>query len=637
MTTITTRAGKGSPLTNNEVDANFTNLSNDNQPDVRPSLLLDFANSKTLDPRITFTRGSTATYWDGKTTTKAEENLFTHSQDIVAGKWNIIQLGVVDDQTAPDGTSTAQLFTPNTSSNYHYVYAGNSPTTTATSTFSVYAKNNGANYAFLRSNSSSGYCGVNFDLSNSGSAAVEGSGNIDSYSATDVGNGWYRLTVTFNKNLSSQTQLLINGDSSSVAEVWTGNGTDGIYFWGAQLEQRSSATAYTPTTSSPIVKYQPTLQTAASGEARFDHDPVTGESKGLLIEEARTNLIKCSSPEDTDTFGTNGWQDYYGFRAYRNTVVAPDGTQTAATVRAVSGGATTGASMYVNNPIVIPSTATYTYSVYLKKGGERPMNLVTVSVFGNGNASGSYQLKVDLTDGTVNTLQSGTAVIEDVGNGWYRCSITQSLSAGNKYPQVGSYGNATLGSTFLMWGAQMELGHGASSYIPTSGSTVTRSADDASIALTNEVSLQEATVYAEAATYRAYAAETAWCPVWQLNDGVSTANGVFDVRAFQQTYGSMAVVRGVGQSSFALLNDGQTVTNGEFYKYGLFWNQGSVSFYKNGAGIGASTNQYVNPVFDSLDIGWADRGGRRLDGHLKKLAVYPQALSHNTMLAMTEE
>ncbi len=41
-------------------------------PDVRPSLLLDFANSKTLDPRITFTRGSTATYWDGHTTTKAE-------------------------------------------------------------------------------------------------------------------------------------------------------------------------------------------------------------------------------------------------------------------------------------------------------------------------------------------------------------------------------------------------------------------------------------------------------------------------------------------------------------------------------------------------------------------------------------
>ena len=57
-------------------------------PDIRPSLLLDFANSKTLDPRITFTRGSTATYWDGKTTAKAEENLFSKSQEFDHAYWN---------------------------------------------------------------------------------------------------------------------------------------------------------------------------------------------------------------------------------------------------------------------------------------------------------------------------------------------------------------------------------------------------------------------------------------------------------------------------------------------------------------------------------------------------------------------
>ena len=57
-------------------------LNNESLPDIRPSLLLDFANSKTLDPRITFTRGSTATYWDGKTTAKAEENLLIRSQEL---------------------------------------------------------------------------------------------------------------------------------------------------------------------------------------------------------------------------------------------------------------------------------------------------------------------------------------------------------------------------------------------------------------------------------------------------------------------------------------------------------------------------------------------------------------------------
>ena len=55
-------------------------------PSIRPSLLLDFANSKALDPRITFTRASTATYWDGHTTAKAEENLIPQSNFSVDGR-----------------------------------------------------------------------------------------------------------------------------------------------------------------------------------------------------------------------------------------------------------------------------------------------------------------------------------------------------------------------------------------------------------------------------------------------------------------------------------------------------------------------------------------------------------------------
>ena len=98
----------------------------------------------------------------------------------------------------------------------------------------------------------------------------------------------------------------------------------------------------------------------------------------------------------------------------------------------------------------------------------------------------------------------------------------------------------------------------------------------------------------------------------------------------------MAVANGLSGTT-DLLNDSQTVTNGEFYKYGLFWNQGSVSFYKNGSLVNSATNQYANPVWDTLDIGWADRGGRRLDGHIKKLAVYSQAFSNDTLIAMTKE
>ena len=48
-------------------------------PTVSPTLNLDFANSATVDPRITFVRNSTATYYDGKTTAMAEQNLLLYS------------------------------------------------------------------------------------------------------------------------------------------------------------------------------------------------------------------------------------------------------------------------------------------------------------------------------------------------------------------------------------------------------------------------------------------------------------------------------------------------------------------------------------------------------------------------------
>jgi hypothetical protein len=91
-------------------------------PDIKPSLMLDFANTKRLDPRITFTRATTATYYDGQTVAKAEENLMEYSQefDRNAG-WSKSRASIVaDDTTAPDGTLTADKFIPNTESNRHH-------------------------------------------------------------------------------------------------------------------------------------------------------------------------------------------------------------------------------------------------------------------------------------------------------------------------------------------------------------------------------------------------------------------------------------------------------------------------------------------------------------------------------------
>lgn len=447
-------------------------LNNEDLPDIRPSLLLDFANSKTLDPRITFTRGSTATYWDGKTTAKAEENLLTYSQDLSNAAWSKGSGALVDSDntTAPDGTTTADRIYSSAGDNYFYIRQTFSFPTSASSVVE------------------------SFDLT---TGAFQSSGlSADSRTVESVGNSWYRISITY-EDYTLSLYIKDNGmgvcaisiqPANNLVEISTlntytnfGDITLGVYVWGAQLEQRSSATAYTATTTSPIVKYQPVLQTAASGEARFDHDPVTGESKGLLIEEARTNLLPYS-----EAFDNAAWIEQATSFTSGN-AVAPDGSLSAYTLIA-----DTSSGEHYLQDMLTAATGTFTDSVFAKDGGYKHLILRPIHI--GADEGGSQTVRFDLSTGTVQSSPSNvTATMEDVGNGWYRCSmsytVTGTLSGTYGFRiQVhdDSYNSIFTGdgySGIYIWGAQREVGSFPTSYIPTSGSTVTRAAETAAISL----------------------------------------------------------------------------------------------------------------------------------------------------------
>jgi len=80
-----------------------------NFPALKPSLLLDFANTKKLDSRVTFARASEGRYYDGQTVAKAEENLLQYSQEFDNAYWTKSATTVTANATAaPDGTTTAE-------------------------------------------------------------------------------------------------------------------------------------------------------------------------------------------------------------------------------------------------------------------------------------------------------------------------------------------------------------------------------------------------------------------------------------------------------------------------------------------------------------------------------------------------
>lgn len=606
-------------------------------PDVRPSLLLDFANSKTLDPRITFTRGSTATYWDGKTTTKAEENLQGGSTLFNTTYWLFAQCTFTADYTtAPDGTSTAVRLIEDSSPNYHYLHGQTSNTVSTTSgttyTWSIYAKKGVGTSApdivqlcFRGNTHSTAY--ANFNIS---TGAVTGSADVVSSSITSVGNGWYRLVVTATANSSGSGgggvfSFANNGPSATRLPIYTGNTNADVLLWGPQFEQRSSATAYTPTTSSPIVKYQPTLQTAASGEARFDHDPVTGESKGLLIEEARTNLATYSE-------AFNSWTKLYS-TVESNAAIAPDGTLTA---DKLVPDATNTTAHRVSIPQGFTLGTSYAFSVYAKAGEKQYIDVRWYD--GNTNAA---RVVFDVSNGTISNTHAGTGVVQDVGNGWYRCSVYASATNTSIsglaliYVEDAGAGAVTYQGNgydgLYLWGAQFEVGAFPTSYIPTSGSTVTRSLDSAEITGTSFdfFNNQESTFYAELdMTYSGDNSKG----ILSVNTDISGASG-----RLINMYLSSGLQYYYDSYSF-----GTTVASGSGgsappSKISLGFSTTSYLATSDEQLVGNTSGSYYLDEAVSMKIGGTYNGnGYPLNGHLKKIACYPKQLTSATLQAMTE-
>ena len=592
-------------------------------PDVRPSLLLDFANSKTLDPRITFTRGSTATYWDGKTTTKAEENLIPYSQEFDASSWSNSSITVTaNDTTAPDGTTTAESLSA-TGDNY-IGYSFSSVISGTTYTFSVYAKHN-SGYVQL-SGGTAGFGSqshATFDVQNG--SVTDTASNVTSTSITDVGNSWYRISMTVTSTGTGASGLYITVTSDSApSSARTSSGAASCYIWGAQAEIRSSATAYTATTSSPIVKYQPTLQTAASGEARFDHDPVTGESKGLLIEDARTNLATYSE-------AFNSWTKLAS-TIESNVAIAPDGTLTA---DKVVPDATNTAAHRVSISQSFTLGTSYAFSVYAKAGEKQYIDVRWYD--GSTNAA---RVVFDVSNGTVTNTYAGTGVVEDVGNGWYRCAVyapaTNTTVSGFAliYVEATSTGNVTYQGNgydgLYLWGAQFEAGAFPTSYIPTSGSTVTRSTDDASITDVSTISPSgEGTLFADAFSRRPVSAHSSSYIIARFS---SDTDNYVDLR-YRSSGASGETVTALGSSKISAtsVNPAAQVD----VKLVVSYSYDSFAAAGNGSSVTTATGTAL-PELTTMSIGSLS-GVNNMAGTIKKIAFYPQRISNATLQAMTEE
>lgn len=396
--------------------------------------------------------------------TYSAHNLILQSED-VSTTW-----------TAGNVTTTASRITGDGANATHVVFQDIVGVANATYTFSAKAKAGTGNFLLIAPNDASANGAVAlFNLSTGavGSSDVNSLGSAYSNLSTsisDAGDGYYLCSVTLTIGSSTTIRFSIGLAENATTTTWANAfaSSDYIDVTDIHLYRYPAVTDYVKTTSATVYSLP------------YEYD-TAGACKGLLVEEARTNLELYSS------LATNR---FHGGSASTtaNAAQSPTGLTDASEFKASSGGGT-GTNYSENLTAYTVSTSTaYTFSVYLKQGGVSWAALSTKSFTTPGDVFSYFNLGT----GSLGTAGTGhTASITDVGNGWYRCAITFTTDASDTSGTVRVYlsdgdGDVTVAqdgvSSIYVWGGQFESGSFPTSPILTYGSTATRALDNISIA-----------------------------------------------------------------------------------------------------------------------------------------------------------
>jgi hypothetical protein len=428
---------------------------------------------------------------------------------------------------------------------------------------------------------------------------------------------WQRFTLSFTSLDSTAHSVVIGGGGSLVVG-------ENLYVWGAQVEQRSAATAYTVTTTQAIINYVPVLLTAGGGQPRFDHNPTTSESLGLLFELQKTNLITNSGNLSAGTWSTSNTT------VTGNTIVAPDGTLTGSKIILNAG-----ATGYMGQSIVVSAGSTV-YTVYFKAGEYRRVSLWEGAV-------SAVNVTFDLISGTIVGQNSATALMTSVGNGWYRCSMISTQTAGSRFWLISPVGDtsttpftpATTGNGFngvYAWGGQLEQAAFPSSYIATTSAAATRASDVAIMSGSNFSSwynLSEGTFYTEVsfgvASYNVSNAYHLEC-----------SDGTDKNRLLAYTGGSVAglFVTPYGSTGAVSIATAAAPSVNVSYRCGFFLETNN--FAVTASAVAPQTdNSGLMPAVNRMNIGSNFSSTEQLNGWIKKLAYYPQAVTSAQLQALT--
>jgi hypothetical protein len=570
----------------------------------------------------------------------ARSNLFTYTENFDNDIWGKNRVTVAPNQVvAPDGLVTADVLTSTTGTSDSIFQAFIASNVVHTVSFWIKGIGSTTNSAF----------GIYT------TAFVPATATILSGPGTVSGTALMFITGLSEKEWTrvSFTTSAAFGAGSSGFYIYPGGGNTAntsVAVWGVQIETGSAATSYIPSLetftgrASTATYYDSTgiIRSAASGQPRYSYNPaLLSVAPKLLLEAQSTNLLTFSERFDDAT-----WVKASSATVTANTAVAPDGTTTADTLTTIGG-----ISQLYQQQLL--SNGTYTYSLYVKRI-DNDLFMLDLSDSSTGDAIVAYSLNTGSVASTSGggswTGVSGT--ITNVGNNWYRCTLTAGKGAGGS---IIAKMQATTGSgSFYIWGAQLETGTAATSYIPTVASQVTRVADTS----TSAAQSRAADVYSSSQVTRAadgasitgsnfsswYNAGEGTLFVNATPSLVSASDGI--VRFAAALYNNIAYSNAIRLERVSgLYRDVQTYNNTSGVVSNT-WNTGAVGKLAgtyatnnsaavfNGGTVGTISGNAPIGITE-LGIGGNSAGGNNWGGHIARIAYYPRRISDTQLQSLT--
>ena len=325
----------------------------------------------------------------------------------------------------------------------------------------------------------------------------------------------------------------------------------------------------------------------------------------------------------------SNWTNIQNVTVTDNQIISPNGTLNASKINETVNNSV---HRLFLNPTV--AAAKHSYSVFAKKGTR---SWIYLRLDG---ASTEQRTWFDVENGVIGTVNSDhNASIEDYGNGWYRCTISIKGTTYDTTPLAilaitkGNDAQDYIGDVneyIYAWGAQLEANSFSTSYIPTNGSTVQRSAETCNGSGNSEVfNDSEGVLFADIS--------------FNLEDNYPNLS-IFNNTNATKTDNKIVIYKGApnsNQISVALRSGGSEYANitanvnvENYNKIVISYKLNEVKYYLNGFLIGTDNTVTVPIGLDTLNF---DNGAGANDvyGKTKEIGYYDTALTDEELEYMT--